>query len=95
MQEPPTLPCRITLLPEMHPNLAIFSREILLGLNQSIIQIRLGHGKIRTELTGLLQDIDKLFDMVERSLGEFGKKEELQQIKDSAKQHIKEIMKAI
>ncbi|MGD0424646.1 MAG: hypothetical protein ABSA92_14505 [Candidatus Bathyarchaeia archaeon] len=52
-------------------------------------------GKIRKELTGLLQDIDKLFDMVERSLGEFGKNEELQQIKNSAKQHIKEIMKAI
>jgi len=52
-------------------------------------------GKIRTELTGLLQDIDKLFDMVERNLGEFSKKQELQQIKDSAKQHIKEIMKAI
>jgi len=52
-------------------------------------------GKIHTELTGLLQDIDKLFDMVERSLGEFSKKQELQQIKDSAKQHIKEIMKAI
>jgi hypothetical protein len=52
-------------------------------------------GKIRTELTGLLQDIDKLFDMVERNLGEFSKNQELQQIKDSAKQHIKEIMKAI
>jgi hypothetical protein len=52
-------------------------------------------GKIRAELTGLLQDIDKLFDMVERSLGEFGKNQEFQQIKDSAKQHIKEIMKAI
>ncbi|MGO9644987.1 MAG: hypothetical protein ACLPY5_09600 [Candidatus Bathyarchaeia archaeon] len=52
-------------------------------------------GKIRTELTGLLQDIDKLFEIVERSLGEFGKKQELQQIKDSAKQHVKEIMKAI
>jgi hypothetical protein len=52
-------------------------------------------GKIRKEHTGLLQDIDKLFDMVERSLGEFGKNEELQQIKNSAKQHIKEIMKAI
>jgi hypothetical protein len=52
-------------------------------------------GKIRKELTGLMQDIDKLFDMVERSLGEIGKNQELQQIKDSAKQHIKEIMKAI
>ncbi|MGA2971662.1 MAG: hypothetical protein ABSE39_03435 [Candidatus Bathyarchaeia archaeon] len=52
-------------------------------------------GKIREEVTGLLQDIDKLFDMVERSLGEFGKNQELQQIKDSAKQHIKEIMKAL
>jgi hypothetical protein len=52
-------------------------------------------GKIRAELTGLLQDIDKLFEMVERSLGEFGKDKELQQIKDSAKQHVKEIMKAI
>ncbi|MGA2238741.1 MAG: hypothetical protein ABSG74_05980 [Candidatus Bathyarchaeia archaeon] len=52
-------------------------------------------GKISEELTGLLQDIEKLFDMVERSLGEFGKDQELQQIKDSAKQHIKEIMKAI
>jgi hypothetical protein len=52
-------------------------------------------GKIRTELTGLLQDLDKLFDMVERNLGEFSKTQELQQIKDSAKQHIKEIMKAI
>jgi hypothetical protein len=51
--------------------------------------------KIREELTGLLQDIDKLFEMVERSLGEFGKNQELQQIKESAKQHIKEIMKAI
>jgi hypothetical protein len=52
-------------------------------------------GKIRTELTGLLQDMDKLFDVVERNLGEFSKNQELQQIKDSAKQHIKEIMKAI
>jgi hypothetical protein len=52
-------------------------------------------GKIRTELTGLLQDMDKLFDIVERNLGEFSKNQELQQIKDSAKQHIKEIMKAI
>ena len=50
---------------------------------------------MREELTGLLQDIDKLFDMVERSLGEIGKNQELQQVKDSAKQHIKEIMKAI
>jgi len=39
--------------------------------------------------------MDKLFDMVERNLGEFSKTQELQQIKDSAKQHIKEIMKAI
>jgi hypothetical protein len=52
-------------------------------------------GKIRTEVTGLLQDMDKLFDIVERNLGEFSKNQELQQIKDSAKQHIKEIMKAI
>jgi len=52
-------------------------------------------GKIRTELTGLLQDMDKLFDIVERNLGEFSKNHELQQIKDSAKQHIKEIMKAL
>jgi hypothetical protein len=52
-------------------------------------------GKIRGELTGLMQDIDKLFDLVERSLGEFGKNQEFQQIKDSAKQHIKEVMKAI
>jgi uncharacterized protein Yka (UPF0111/DUF47 family) len=52
-------------------------------------------GKIREELTGLMHDIDKLFDMVERSLGEFGKNQEFQQIKDSAKQHIKELMKAI
>jgi hypothetical protein len=52
-------------------------------------------GKIREELTGLLQDIDKLFDIVDRSLGEFGKNQELQQIKTSAKQHIKEILKAI
>ncbi|MGA2460643.1 MAG: hypothetical protein ABSF82_04420 [Candidatus Bathyarchaeia archaeon] len=52
-------------------------------------------GKIREELTGLMRDVDKLFDMVERSLGEFGKNQELQQIKESAKQHIKEIMKAI
>ena len=42
-----------------------------------------------------MQDIDKLFDLVERSLGEFGKNQEFQQIKDSAKQHIKEVMKAI
>ncbi|MGO9646021.1 MAG: hypothetical protein ACLPY5_14920 [Candidatus Bathyarchaeia archaeon] len=52
-------------------------------------------GKIRTELTGLLVDMDKLFDIVERNLGEFSKSQELQQIKDSAKQHIEQIMKAI
>ena len=52
-------------------------------------------GKIRGELTGLLQDIDKLFNLVERNLGEFGKNPEFQQIKDSANKHIKEIMKAI
>jgi hypothetical protein len=52
-------------------------------------------GKIREELTGLLSDVDKLFELVDRNLGEFGKNQELQQIKDSAKQHIKEVMKAI
>jgi len=51
--------------------------------------------KIREELTGLLHDLDKLFEIVDRNLGEFGKNQELQQIKDSAKKHIKEIMKAI
>ena len=52
-------------------------------------------GKIREELTGLLHDMDKLFEIVDRNLGEFGKNQELQQIKDSEKKHIKEIMKAI
>ena len=52
-------------------------------------------GKIRDELTGLLRDVDKLFEMVERNVGEFGKDKEFLQIKDSVKQHIKEVMKAI
>jgi hypothetical protein len=52
-------------------------------------------GKIREELVGLLHDVDKLFEIVDRNLGEFSKNQELQQIKDSAKNHIKEIMKAI
>ena len=61
----------------------------------SKLRSRLDAGKIRGELTGLLEDIDKLFGVVERSLGEFEKNQELQEIKDSAKQHIKEILKAI
>jgi len=42
-----------------------------------------------------MQDMDKLFAMLERNLGEFAKDKELQQIRGSAKQHIKEIMKAV
>ncbi|MGA2784839.1 MAG: hypothetical protein ABSF09_09110, partial [Candidatus Bathyarchaeia archaeon] len=72
-----------------------FARKILLGVNHTSIGIKLNTGKIREELTGLLQDIDKLFDIVDRSLGEFGRNQELQQIKTSARQHIKEILKAI
>ncbi len=51
--------------------------------------------KIREELTGLLHDMDKLFEIVDRNLENSARTKSFSKSRIATKKHIKEIMKAI